>query len=90
MNSQEAIVDNPDATNVEFAARQRLKTPVHSALSGIKCEFRQGRLVLNGQVPRYYYKQLAQETLKDLAGVAQIINNVSVLSCVRPGRAGRI
>ena len=91
MNSlQEAIADRPEAAYVERAARQRFKRPAHSALRGINCEFRHDRLFLNGHVPSYYYKQLAQEAVKDLAGVTQIINNVAVFSYARPGRARTI
>ena len=45
----------------------------------IWCEFQSGRLVLQGQVPSFYHKQLAQEAVAGLEGVAQVVNDIEVI-----------
>ncbi len=35
-------------------------------------------VVITGQVPSFYFKQLAQETLKPSAGLRRILNRVEV------------
>jgi osmotically-inducible protein OsmY len=43
------------------------------------CEFENGRLVLHGQVPSFYFKQLAQEAVANLDGVRQVVNEIEVI-----------
>ena len=38
-----------------------------------------GRLFLRGQVPSFFYKQLAQEAVQSIAGVGQILNEIEVV-----------
>jgi osmotically-inducible protein OsmY len=38
-----------------------------------------GGLVLRGRLPNFHHKQLAQETVRRLAGVRQIINKIEVV-----------
>jgi osmotically-inducible protein OsmY len=38
-----------------------------------------GGLVLRGRLPNFHHKQLAQETVRRLAGVRQIINETEVI-----------
>ncbi len=45
----------------------------------VSCEFRHGVLLLRGRLPSYYQKQLAQEAVKELEGVLQVINNIKVI-----------
>jgi osmotically-inducible protein OsmY len=45
----------------------------------IWCDFDAGRLFLRGQVPSFYFKQLAQEAVADLDGVQQIVNEIEVI-----------
>jgi osmotically-inducible protein OsmY len=39
-------------------------------------------LVLRGRVPSYYYKQVAQEAVKGIEGVDQVINDTEVVASV--------
>ena len=39
-----------------------------------------GRVVLQGQVSSYFQKQMAQEVLRGLDGVVEIVNDVQVVS----------
>ncbi|MCA9068871.1 MAG: BON domain-containing protein [Planctomycetaceae bacterium] len=60
---------------------------VHQALSeqlfrlsqNLTCEFREGLLLLRGRVSSYYHKQVAQEAVRRLDAVDQIINQIEVV-----------
>ncbi len=66
------------AHEVTEAAKDCLhKTPYH-ALRALSCEYDQGVLFLRGQLPTFYQKQLAQEAVLGLAGVAQVVNETEV------------
>ena len=64
-------------------AEQRLRSNAYLALKNITCEFRQGTLVLRGQLPTYYLKQVASAAVADLDGVEQVINQIEVVSSPR-------
>jgi osmotically-inducible protein OsmY len=44
----------------------------------VKCE--RGILILQGQVPRYHQKQLAQEAVSKIDCVVQIVNEIEVVN----------
>ena len=44
----------------------------------LRPEVRDGVVVLRGSLPTYYQKQMAQEQIRDLAGVAEIANEIQV------------
>ena len=50
------------------------------AWSAIQIESDGNTLVLNGRVPSYYLKQLLQETLRRVEGVAQVENHLVVVN----------
>ncbi len=66
------------------AAEGRLRASTHTSLRALVCEFRAGVLVLRGEVCSHYLRQLAQETMRSLAGVAEIVNLVEVVSNPAP------
>jgi hypothetical protein len=68
------------AQTAERAARARLAKTGYPALKTVECSFRNGRMILRGQVPSYYHKQLAQESLRNATHVNQIINRLEVAS----------
>lgn len=68
-----------DAKNLAEAARYRILHQPHLTKQRIWCECDQGRLSLRGQVPSYYFKQLAQEAVVDMEGVRQVINEIEVI-----------
>ena len=43
------------------------------------CEFDGGQLFLRGQVPSFYFKQLAQEAGVGMEGVRQVVNEIEVV-----------
>ena len=65
-------------SEVRQAAQASLAQSPHAAIRKISCEFGDGVLVLRGRVPSYYHKQLAQETIAHVEGVARIINEIDV------------
>ena len=65
---------------VEQAARLRLAKTGYQTLRSVECSFRDGRIVLRGEVPSYYHKQLAQESLRNAPHVTQIVNHIEVVS----------
>ncbi len=67
-----------DARGVMEAAKDRLRKTSYQALSTLSCEYDQGVLVLRGQLPSFYQKQLAQEVVAHVAGVAQVVNQTEV------------
>lgn len=68
---------------VERAAQSRFDSAIYRALRGIKCRFERGKLLLSGRVPSFYHKQLAQETVRNLPGVDEIVNDVMVRGTAR-------
>ena len=65
--------------NVVEEAQERLRAVPHISCRDLRCEYRHGLLVLQGRVRNYYEKQLAQEAVAGLAGVAQVVNQLEVV-----------
>ncbi len=63
---------------VEMTAWEHLQNSQHHELHQLICEFRDGILSIHGHVSSYYLKQLAQESVREIAGVAQILNQLEV------------
>jgi osmotically-inducible protein OsmY len=59
-------------------AQERLRTAPYIFLRDVRCEYRHGLLIIRGQVESYYEKQLAQEAVARLEGVAQVVNEIEV------------
>lgn len=66
------------AHEVTEAAKDRLRKTPYQALRAISCEYDRGVLLLRGQLPTFYQKQLAQEAVVGLAGVVQVVNETEV------------
>jgi osmotically-inducible protein OsmY len=67
------------ADKVADAAKQQLRAHTHLSMQRIWCEFEEGRLLLQGQVPSFYLKQLAQTAVAKLDGVCQVVNEIEVV-----------
>lgn len=61
------------------AAKGRLRNSPHLAMQRIWCDFDRGELLLRGQVPSFFYKQLAQEAVAGLDGVRLVVNDIEVV-----------
>jgi osmotically-inducible protein OsmY len=59
--------------------RERLRGHSHLLRQRIWCEFDGDKLFLRGQVPSFFYKQLAQEAAQSIAGVGQVLNEIEVV-----------
>jgi len=63
---------------VTVAAQARLMKSSYLELHHVLCEFHEGVLTLRGCVSRYYLKQVAQNAVRRLDGVAEIDNQLKV------------
>ena len=73
---------NPDPQDsLRAVAERALRSGPYPALKKLSCDYRGGVLVLRGYLPSYYLKQIAQEVVARLEGVAAIDNQIQV---VRP------
>lgn len=61
-------------------AESHLRSNSYLALKNISCEFRQGVLILKGNLPTYYLKQVAQAVVAPTAGVERIVNEIEVVA----------
>lgn len=57
---------------------------LHKRLTAVaatpSCEFRDGVLTLRGRATSYYNKQVAQEAVRELDGVAIVVNEIEVIT----------
>ena len=67
-----------EKSTAETAKYLILQQP-HLTMQRVWCEFNQGRLFLRGQVPSFYFKQLAQEAVSGMKGVHQVVNEIEVV-----------
>lgn len=73
---------SPDSNHLErisTSAKQRILHQPHLSVQRIWCDFDGCRLFLRGQVPSFYFKQLAQEAVADMEGIEQVVNEIEVL-----------
>ena len=68
----------PGCRTVAAAANDCLHNDSHIPDQLVWCEYEQGVLWLRGRLPTYYQKQVAQEVVRGLVGVVQIVNNIEV------------
>jgi len=75
MNLESTVSTNETAE----VAKQRICRQPRLTFQRIWCEYDGGRLLLRGQVPSFYYKQLAQEAIAGMKGVVQVVNDIEVV-----------
>ena len=65
---------------IENCAVARLNA--HPQLQGkstwVKCRVSNRRLYLSGNLPSWYLKQMAQEAVRDVEGIVEIVNDILV------------
>ena len=64
--------------SVTDEARARLREASYRALQQVACECAGDVLYLQGRVPSFYFKQLAQEAVGRLPGVGRVVNQIEV------------
>lgn len=79
MNSSTAM-ECPVSVGNEIRERmeQFLKSRMLTGSQVVQCEYKEGMLLIRGQVGSYYAKQLAQEYARQIPGVEQVSNNLTV------------
>jgi hypothetical protein len=80
MQFRDDTTSNLCPIKIEKAAQTRLAKTGYRPLKGIICNFRDGTLVLQGEVPSYYHKQVAQEAIRKVHSVQTIVNQIEVWS----------
>jgi osmotically-inducible protein OsmY len=60
------------------AGLQRLRESPYGAVRRLSCEFAGGVLTLRGNVASFFHKQIAQQSVAGLEGVAQVDNQIEV------------
>lgn len=70
------VCPNEIAAEVQAHLRNRLS----NAVMDVAFDYRKGVLTLRGQLVSFYQKQLAQEAVRNLDGVRQIVNCIEVAS----------
>jgi osmotically-inducible protein OsmY len=65
-------------SNPAYLAQQRLWKSPYQAMKNVLCEHRRGVLFLRGQLPSFYFKQIAQETVAKIDGIKQVVNAIEV------------
>ena len=72
----------PTTGRDEVAAIASYRLKCHPQLQGksrgVKCHVADGCLYLSGRLNSWYLKQMAQEAVRDLDGVDEIVNNIRV------------
>ena len=69
---------SPEERCLVEGAREALHAKGHGSLRGIEVGVHARMVILNGPVPSYYLKQVAQETVLSVSGVDQVRNNLEV------------
>ena len=67
-----------DTQSTVVDVRDRLHTAPYAALKSVRCEQRNGQVVLSGRVPSYYLKQVAQSIAMQQPHVRSVLNLIDV------------
>ena len=78
-HSQDIFCDEQHNGAIITTVTERLRGHSHLRVQRIWCEIDDGRLFLRGQVPSFFYKQLAQEAVQSIVGVGLIRNEIEVV-----------
>lgn len=63
---------------VVHTAEQRLDDSSHLFRQAVSCDYEDGVLRLNGKVPSFYLKQMAQTLITNIDGVRRVDNAIIV------------
>ncbi len=68
-----------DPTAIEQRIQQKLNVSSYFEIRRVSCSFHEGVAILRGRVSSFYFKQTAQEIVRKIDGVDQIVNRISVV-----------
>ncbi len=71
------------------SARSRLQGSSYFALRDVGCEYWDGVLTLQGRLPTYYLKQIAQTMVAEVEGVTAVVNRIEVTAPMPRAPSGR-
>ena len=77
--SRDNSITDTTCDEVATEIMRKFRSSRNFEIRRVNCEIRQGVLVIHGQVSSYYLKQLAQESIRSLAGVIRIVNRLEVI-----------
>jgi osmotically-inducible protein OsmY len=69
---------------IERRITRRLRTSPYLSVRRVTCRFHEGMLRLQGRVPSYYLKQMAQTMVLEMEGVDEIDNQLEVITPPAP------
>jgi hypothetical protein len=69
---------NFNPAEIEESARLCLAKSSYRPIRQVECRCVEGVMHLEGEVPNFYHKQLAQEAIRKVAGMLQINNRIDV------------
>lgn len=75
--SSACVAVPPDPESLHRQIKLRLDTCNHSALRSVKVGIAQNAVILQGTVPTFFLKQVAQ-TLARIDGVERVVNGIEV------------
>ena len=80
--ARQPVTSVPERVNLIDSAREQLENHPHfrGRLESVSIDERGKVLYLSGQLPTFYLKQLAQETLRRVPGVKSVRNEIDVIS----------
>lgn len=87
-HSPDVTVEAAAGCSEHASAQRALSESPLSALRNLEVHEADGTLVLTGSVPSYYYKQLAQETVRPLVGRLGLVNQICVVKLAEAGGTG--
>ena len=59
--------------------QRRLASSPYRCVRNIECECDEGVVLLRGELPSYFFKQMAQELLREMTGCSAVENQIEVL-----------
>jgi len=72
------ILSNHGSDSVVQAITECLRAQTYAGMQSLSVDYREGVVTLRGEVTTYYHKQVAQESLRRIAGIVTIVNLVDV------------
>ena len=78
---EDHISEAPNSLPVlEFCLRRRFRDSPYAALHRVQCDCQNGAVMLRGRVASFFLKQLAQELVRNAAGVKSVTNRIDVVA----------
>jgi osmotically-inducible protein OsmY len=80
---------SPYSPSLDNTAQARFRASAYLALRDVSCTISDGVACLQGDLPTYYLKQVAQEIAGSIDGVRLVMNRIEVSRSATRHRPGR-